>query len=148
MIKKIFIIFFFLNIFNISFASIKSEIINNFKKIDNLSFDFKQVIKDKTEKGKCIIQYPKKIHCDYDNLKKKLIVSNGNSLVIKNQNGKAYFRYLLKQTSLELILNKDVLDDINKLFIKKNRVVNNICKNQALVPSKSNIIRNKNVKKT
>ena len=44
----------------------------------------------------------------------------------------------------ELILNKDVLDDINKLFIKKNRVVNNICKNQALVPSKSNIIRNKN----
>ena len=28
MIKKIFIIFFFLNIFNISFASIKSEIIN------------------------------------------------------------------------------------------------------------------------
>ena len=44
----------------------------------------------------------------------------------------------------ELILNQDVLDDINKLFIKKNRVVNNICKNQALVPSKSNIIRNKN----
>ena len=61
------------------------------------------------EKGKCIIQYPKKIHCDYDNLKKKLIVSNGNSLVIKNQNGKEYFRYLLKQTSLELILNKDLL---------------------------------------
>ena len=109
MIKKIFIIFFFLNIFNISFASIKSEIINNFKKIDNLSFDFKQVIKDKTEKGKCIIQYPRKIHCTYDNLKKKLIVSNGSSLVIKNQNGKAYFRYLLKQTSLELILNKDLL---------------------------------------
>ncbi len=43
------------------------------------------------------------------NLKKKLIVSNGNSLVIKNQNGKAYFRYLLKQTSLDLILDKDLL---------------------------------------
>jgi len=38
-----------------------------------------------------------------------LIVSNGNSLVIKNQNGKEYFRYLLKQTSLELILNKNLL---------------------------------------
>ena len=58
MIKKFFLIFFFKH-FNISFASIKSEIITNFKKIDNLSFDFKQVIKDKTEKGKCIIQYPK-----------------------------------------------------------------------------------------
>jgi len=109
MTKKIFFLFFFLNIFNYSFASTKSEIINNFKKINNLSFDFKQVVDDKTEEGKCIIQYPKKIHCDYDNFKKKLIVSNGNSLVIKNQNGKEYFRYLLEQTSLELILNKNLL---------------------------------------
>ncbi len=38
-----------------------------------------------------------------------MIVSNGRSLVIKNQNGKEYFRYLLNQTSLELILNKDLL---------------------------------------
>ena len=29
--------------------------------------------------------------------------------MIKNQNGKEYFRYLLNQTSLELILNKDLL---------------------------------------
>ena len=101
--------FFFLNIFNYSLASTKIDIINNFKKIDNLSFDFKQVIGDKTEQGKCVIQYPKKIHCNYDNFKKKLIVSNGRSLVIKNQNGKEYFRYLLNQTSLELILNKDLL---------------------------------------
>ena len=110
MIKKIFLIFFFLNIFNASNASIKSEIINNFKKIDNISFDFKQFIDDKTESGKCVIQYPKKINCKYNNLKKKIIVSNGNSLVIKHQNGKAYFRYLLKQTSLELILNKELLE--------------------------------------
>ena len=109
MIKKIFFLFFFFNIFNYSLASTKIDIINNFKKIDNLSFDFKQVIGDKTEQGKCVIQYPKKIHCNYDNFKKKLIVSNGRSLVIKNQNGKEYFRYLLNQTSLELILNKDLL---------------------------------------
>ena len=60
MIKKIFFLFFFLNIFNYSLASTKIDIINNFKKIDNLSFDFKQVIGDKTEQGKCVIQYPKK----------------------------------------------------------------------------------------
>ena len=105
MIKKIFLIFFFLNIFNASNASIKSEIINNFKKIDNISFDFKQFIDDKTEIGKCVIQYPKKINCKYDNLKKKIIVSNGSSLVIKHQNGKAY-----------LILNKELLiENITKL---------------------------------
>ncbi len=98
-----------MNIFKYCLATKKFEIIINFKKIDNLSFDFKQVIGDKTEQGKCVIQYPKKIHCNYDNFKKKLIVSNGRSLVIKNQNGKEYFRYLLNQTSLELILNKDLL---------------------------------------
>ncbi len=59
-----------MNIFNYSLASTKIDIINNFKKIDNLSFDFKQVIGDKTEQGKCVIQYPKKIHCNYDNFKK------------------------------------------------------------------------------
>ena len=109
MIKKTFFIIFFFSTFNIAFASTKVDIIKNFKKIDNLSFDFKQVIEDVTEKGNCIIQYPKKINCKYDNLKKKLIVSNGKSLVIKNQNGKEYFRYLLNQTSLELILDKDLL---------------------------------------
>ena len=109
MMKKFIFIFFFFSIFSNSIASIKTDIIKNFKKIDNLSFDFKQVIEDKTEEGKCVIQYPKKINCEYDNFKKKLIVSNGKSLVIKNQNGKEYFRYLLNQTSLELILNKDLL---------------------------------------
>ena len=109
MIKKTFFIIFFFSIFNNSFASTKFDIIKNFRKIDNLSFNFKQVIEDDTEQGKCVIQYPKKINCEYDNFKKKLIVSNGKSLVIKNQNGKEYFRYLLNQTSLELILNKDLL---------------------------------------
>ena len=109
MIKKIFLFFFLFNLFNYSYASIENKIINNFKKINNISFNFKQKINDKTEKGNCVIQYPKKINCKYDNLKKKLIVSNGKSLVIKNQNGKEYFRYLLNQTSLELILDKDLL---------------------------------------
>ena len=91
--KKIILIFFFLNFFNYSYASIKSKIINNFKKINNISFDFKQTIDEKTEEGNCIISYPKKIYCSYNNLKKKLIVSNGNSLVIKNRAGKEYFLY-------------------------------------------------------
>ena len=111
--KKIILIFFILNFTNYSFASGKTEIINNFKKINNISFDFKQKINNKTEEGKCIIKYPKKIYCDYENKKKKIIVSNGKSLVIKNRAGKEYFIYPLERTSLELILNKDLL--INKI---------------------------------
>ena len=110
MIKKILIllIIFILNTTNL-FASTKEKIILNFQKIQNISFKFKQTIGEKTEEGNCIIQYPKKIYCIYDNYKKKIIISNGKTLVIKNQNNNQYYRYSLKKTPLNLILNKDLL---------------------------------------
>ena len=117
--KIIILIFFFLNLFNYSYGSTKNEIINNFKKIKNISFNFEQNINDKTEEGNCIIKYPKKIYCTYNNVKKKIIVSNGNSLVIKNREGKEYFLYPLEQTPLLLILDKKLLlSKINKLDLK------------------------------
>ena len=119
MIKKIFLFFFLFNFLNHFYASVENKIINNFKKINNISFNFKQTINDKIEEGNCIIQYPKKINCKYDNLKKKIIVSNGNSLVIKNQAGKEYFIYPLEQTPFELILDKNLLlKKIEKLKAK------------------------------
>ena len=110
MIKKILIllIIFILNTTNL-FASTKEKIILNFQKIQNISFKFKQTIGEKTEEGNCIIQYPKKIYCIYNNYKKKIIISNGKTLVIKNQNNNQYYRYSLKKTPLYLILNKDLL---------------------------------------
>ena len=106
------IIFFTIIIFNISFfveASIKNQIINNFKNVENISFDFKQTVGEKTEKGNCIIEYPKKIYCKYDNFKKKIIVSNGRSLAIKNRATNQYFRYPLDKTPLNILLNKNYL---------------------------------------
>ncbi len=122
MIKKIIFFFFLINFFNYSHASVENKIINNFKKINNISFNFKQIIDEKTEEGNCIIQYPKKIYCKYNNLKKKLIVSNGNSLVIKNQASKEYFIYPLEKTPLELILNKQLL--IQKIKKLKAKFIN------------------------
>ena len=110
MLKKIILTFFFLlNFIEPLYASVKDEIINNLIKINNLSFNFKQTINEKTEEGNCIIEYPKKIFCSYNNLKRKIMVSNGKSLVIKNQINNQYYRYSLKKTPLELILDKDFL---------------------------------------
>ena len=109
MIKRIIIFLLIININAFVEASIKDEIILNFKKINNLSFNFKQNINEDIEEGNCIIQYPKKIYCNYDNVKKKIIVSNGKSLVIKNQASKQYFIYPLDKTPMELILNKNYL---------------------------------------
>ena len=78
-----FLIFFFiLNFYNPVFSSTKERIISQMKLTNNLSFNFIQTINDKSENGKCIIKYPKKIWCKYNNFNKKIIVSNGKSLVI------------------------------------------------------------------
>ena len=108
--KKIFIVFFYLCFFfNNLKASEVINIINNFNKIENLSFSFKQNINDKEEKGNCIIEYPKKIYCLYENNNEKLLVSDGKSLVIKNQRINQYYIYPIEKTALNLILDKNFL---------------------------------------
>ncbi len=108
--KKIFIVFFYLCFFfNNLKASEVINIINNFNEIENLSFSFKQNINDKEEKGNCIIEYPKKIYCLYENSNEKLLVSDGKSLVIKNQRINQYYIYPIEKTALNLILDKNFL---------------------------------------
>ena len=64
MIKYLYIfIFIFFNID--SNADNKENIINNLKNTKNLNFNFEQNINNKIEKGNCIIEYPKKIYCEY-----------------------------------------------------------------------------------
>ena len=103
----IFIIIFFypLNIF----ASSKDLIKNKLEQTNNISFKFIQKIGKKIEQGECIISYPKKILCKYDNIYNKILVSNGRSLVINSKKIKNYLRYQLKDTPLNLILDKQFL---------------------------------------
>ena len=81
--KKLYLILIYFSIFSSVTASIKENIIEKFSNIENVSFDFEQNINGKIEKGKCTIEYPKKIFCEYDLINKKILVSNGKSLVIK-----------------------------------------------------------------
>ena len=102
---------------------IKENIIIKLSETKNLSFNFEQTINEKTEIGNCIIKYPKKIFCLYDNFNKKILVSNGKSLVIKNQNNKQYYHYSLDRTPLNYILNKNFL--INQIKNLEGRIVDN-----------------------
>ena len=120
MIKKIFIIF-LLFLFSKANALYKEQIINDLKKINNLTFEFEQIINKKEEKGNCTIEYPKKILCKYYNSHNKILISNGKSLVIKTDNKGSYYRYPLDQTPLNLILDKEFL--INKIINLDERIV-------------------------
>ena len=121
--KKIIIFFFIFNIYPHAFANLKEDIILNLEKIENFSFDFEQTINKKKEKGNCIVHYPKKIFCNYDNINKKIMVSNGKSLVIKNKLNNQYYVYPLNKTPLELILDKKYL--ISKIKKLNSRLVDN-----------------------
>ena len=120
MIKKIFIIC-LLFFFSKASASYKEQIVNELKKIKNLTFDFEQKINEKEEKGNCIIEYPKKIFCKYYKSNNKILISDGKSLVIKTDNKGSYYRYPLDQTPLNLILDKDFI--INKIIDLEERII-------------------------
>ena len=123
MIKKIIVFFSFFIFLSPLNATIKEQIISNLEKTNNLTFNFKQTIDDKSEEGNCIIEYPKKIYCLYDNFNKKIMVSNGKSLVIKNQTNNQFYLYPLKKTPLELILDKNYL--INQIKNLEGRIIDN-----------------------
>jgi len=112
---KFLVIFFILNFYSPVFSSTKKNIISQMQITNNLSFNFIQTINDKSENGKCIIKYPKKIWCEYNNSNKKIIVSNGKSLVIKNKHSKNYYTYSLSKTPLAFLLDKEYL--ISKMNI-------------------------------
>ncbi len=118
MIKYLSIIYFFFLLTN-SIANNKENIINNLKETKNINFDFEQNINEKIEKGNCVIEYPKKIFCEYSGKNNKILVSNGNSLVIKTK--VSYYLYPLEKTPLNFILDKNYL--INKIYSLKGRVI-------------------------
>jgi outer membrane lipoprotein-sorting protein len=120
---KFLIILVVLNFYSTSFSSTKEKIISKIKITNNFSFDFTQTIDGEKEMGNCVIKYSKKIFCEYNNINKKIVVSDGKSLVIKNRNSGNYYIYSLKRTPLELLLNKDYL--ISKINILEPRDIDN-----------------------
>tara|TARA_B100001057_G_scaffold48573_1_gene43333 strand:- start:1158 stop:1706 length:549 start_codon:yes stop_codon:yes gene_type:complete len=118
MLKCVFIIFFLVFITS-SNANNSDKIIENLKNTKNLDFNFEQNINGKIENGNCTIEYPKKIFCEYAKSNNKILVSNGKSLVIKTIT--SYYRYPLKKTPLEFVLDKDFL--INKIKNLEGRII-------------------------
>ena len=89
-------------------AYTEPKIIKKISEIENFTFDFEQLINDKKETGNCIISFNNKMICKYDETG-KLIVSNGNTLLIKNENSNFANTYKTENTYFKYFLNKDFL---------------------------------------
>ena len=131
--KYLFIFFFSILITNTN-ANNKEKIIDNLNNTNNLNFDFEQNINGKIENGTCIIEYPKKIFCKYKK-NNKILISNGKSLVIKTTS--SYYRYPLKKTPLDLILDKNFI--INKIYDLKETIINKSYINYTIIENDNKI---------
>ena len=118
MFKYFFILIYLISL-SYSHADNKDKIIKNLQNTESLNFNFEQNINGKIENGNCTIQYPKKIYCKYIK-KNKILVSNGKSLVIKTIS--SFYRYPLKKTPLNLILDKKFL--INEIYSSSEEALN------------------------
>jgi len=134
MYKYLVILFFSILVSN-SFANNKEKIISNLKDTQNINFQFEQNINGKIENGNCTIEYPKKIFCEYARSNNKILVSNGKSLVIKTRTG--YYRYPLKRTPLNYVLDKKFL--IDKIYKLKERIIDKSFINYTIIENDNEI---------
>ena len=111
MIKKIFflfkILFIYLFSIGISSADLQKNLINKLTATKTLSFTFKQKIAEKEEVGNCFIKYPLLMKCNYQNLKQKILISNGKTVAIIKKKYKKIYYYPIELTPLFTILKKE-----------------------------------------
>ena len=132
----LFIYFFYINI---SIADFQEKLINKVKATKTLSFNFKQKIAEKEEIGNCYIKYPLLMKCDYQNLKKKSVISNGKTVAVIKKKYKKIYLYPIRTTPLFTILKKEKILDLI-INNKPTRIDSNMIEYELII-KKSNKIK-------
>ena len=109
MVKNIFFFLIFFFIIHETNASQKDNVINKLLSTNSLVFDFNQKIDGNINEGSCQLLYPKKIFCEYNDKYRKIIVSNGKELIVKNKSINQIYKYDLEKTPFKIILDKNFL---------------------------------------
>jgi outer membrane lipoprotein-sorting protein len=106
-------------------GSEKEKIIENLKKINSIKFNFTQTTNDITENGNCIIVYPKKMRCLYEEEGKEIVVNDDYLFLINKRENKNY-NYNIKDTPLGVMLDKEnIIEKLSKVE-KFNKIDKNI----------------------
>ena len=91
----------------------------------NLQFNFEQITSKKTESGKCIIVFPNKLVCYYDNKdKKELIINNRIMAITQKRYNKSFFYPLSKTNFINILSKNELINVIQKGDILINDYIN------------------------
>ena len=115
MLSRAIIFFSLYLIFTNSIASEKSKIVNKLNSIDNIQFNFTQKTNEKMEKGKCILVFPTKLKCNYeDKNEKELIVNKKMMAITQKRYGKTLFYPLSKSIFINILSKNELIKIINE----------------------------------
>ena len=114
--KVISLVFFFLILVNFVYleASEKLNIIKSLNKIDNIKFGFIQTTNNTVEKGICILSFPQKLKCNYDDKDQKELIVNKTLMAITQRRYNKTLIYPMSKSNFIKILNKNELISVIK----------------------------------
>tara|TARA_B100001115_G_C15812224_1_gene402833 strand:- start:216 stop:779 length:564 start_codon:yes stop_codon:yes gene_type:complete len=107
-------------------ANITNEIIKKLDETNNITFEFEQISSNKNEKGKCLLAFPGKLKCIYNSDDGKEILVTNNSLYIIKHKFERSYRYPIKNSAFNIILNKKkILENLKMVDTNYIKETNN-----------------------
>ena len=115
-----FLIFFTFNC-DLLIADTKTNVIKKINSINSITFEFVQNTNSKIENGNCILLFPNKLKCIYNDDKlKELIINNQMLLITQKRYQKNYYYPLSKSSFAKIINKKELIKLINLSDIETN----------------------------
>ena len=101
---------------NTLLANVTDEIVKKLDETNNISFEFEQITNNQNESGKCLLVFPGKLRCIYNSKDGKEILVTNKSLYIIKHKFKRSYRYPIKNSAFNIILNKNkILENIKMI---------------------------------
>ena len=105
---------------NTLLANVTDEIVKKLDETNNISFEFEQLSNNENENGKCLLVFPGKLKCIYNSEDgKEVLVTNKSLYVIKHKFQRTY-RYPIKNSAFNIILNKNIILENIKMIDPSN----------------------------
>ena len=101
---------------NTLLANVTDEIVKKLDETNNISFEFEQITNNQNESGKCLLVFPGKLKCIYNSKDGKEILVTNKSLYIIKHKFKRSYRYPIKNSAFNIILNKNkILENVKMI---------------------------------